>query len=78
MILEDNEKELRSAQQKSILDEVVTRLSQEETDLYYMSTSHIAQYIFELMKEGKSGLSREKLDLVQDLSSRDIEILIAS
>lgn len=75
--MNDDEKELRVEQQKSVLSEVVASLAETDSNLYYQSTSEIAQVIFNLIEGDEHKMSRIKHDLVKDLTRRDIEVLIA-
>lgn len=73
-----DEKELRSAKQKDVLQSLVLRLSKERSDLYYQSTSEIAAVIYDLIRSEGHALNIVSKEIVEGLSRRDIQVLLAS
>ena len=60
---------------KEIIDNLVNDLSKDSPDLYYSPTSVIAQIVFDKIQANL--LSREKYEVVKDLSREDIQVLMS-
>jgi len=74
--MEEKHKDLKNNQRKKIITEVVSALNELHPSFYYLSTVEIAGEIKKYISEpGK--LSRDKCDLVEDLSQRDIQMLLS-
>ena len=67
--------ELKSQQQKDIINEILKDLSHQQIDLYYTDSNTIAHMIETYIKEGK--LNRHKFEIVKDLNKKDILILMS-
>jgi adenylate kinase len=68
---------LKSDQQKDIINKLVNLLSKESPDLYYTDSSTIAALVHDKIKTGEGGLTHEQKELVKNLSSDDILILLS-
>jgi len=66
---------LESDLKKEIIDDIVTELSKSHSDLYYSSTSIIAQLVYDTIHSQK--ISREKFEVVKDLDREDLQVLMS-
>lgn len=76
MPLKDKRKDLDGERQKRLLQKLVSDLSHENQNVYYMPTSGIAALLHETIKHG-GRLSADDRSLLQKLSVRDIEVLLS-
>jgi hypothetical protein len=67
---------LKVDKQKSIINQLVNELAAESPDLYYTDSSTISSLIYERIHSANQ-LSRENLEVVEDLSADDILILLS-
>lgn len=74
--MEEKRKDLKSNLQKEIVTEVINALNESHPSFYYLSTVEIAGEVKTYINESGK-LSREKLDLVKDLTQRDIQMLLS-
>ena len=75
-MLQDKRKDLDGERQRRLLQKLVSDLSHENPNVYYMPTAGIAALLHETIKTG-GRLSAEDRDLLQKLSVRDIEVLLS-
>lgn len=68
-------RELKIEKQKQIIDKIITKLSKDES-LYYLSTMDICFEVHKIIQSGKE-LSHSDFELVENLSSQDIQTLIS-
>ena len=68
----NNDEKLENDQKKKIINRLISQLS---VDFYYTPTTEVASVIHEKIQEGD--LPRQDYELVKNLSSRDIEVLIS-
>lgn len=74
--MEEKRKDLRSTRQKEIIDKVIAQLHKLHPSFYYLSTIEVAAEIKKYTHE-PNNLSLEELELVDNLSRRDIQILLS-
>lgn len=67
--------ELKTEKQKKIISEIIAELSKENMDLYYTDSSTIANLVIEKIQNKE--ISTEKFDLVKDLKTHDVLILMS-
>lgn len=70
-----DEKELKIEKQKLIIDRIISQLSKDES-LYYLSTMEICHEVHSIIQSG-SHLSLKEFEIVETLSSQDIQTLIS-
>ncbi len=75
-MLHEKRKDLDGERQKRLLDKLVSDLSHEDPNIYYMPTAGIAALLHETIKSG-GRLSTEERHLLERLSLRDIEVLLS-
>ena len=75
-MLQDKKSETDAERQKVILTRMVEELSREQPDLYYQSTSQIAQTIQARVAEGKT-LNGDERKLMDGLTARDISVILS-
>ncbi|MEM7596876.1 MAG: hypothetical protein AAF382_04205 [Pseudomonadota bacterium] len=75
-MLQDKRKDLDGERQKRLLQKLVSDLSHENPNVYYMPTAGIAALLHETIKTG-GRLAAEDRELLQRLTSRDIEVLLS-
>lgn len=77
-MLEDKRENLESARQRRLLDDLVSHLSHEDPNIYYMPTSGIAALLYEAIKSNTvPDLNQEKQELLKRMSLRDIEVMLS-
>lgn len=67
--------QLEAEQKKKIINQLVSELANENIDLYYTDSSTIATLVKEKIHSGK--LNRSDLELVENLSTEDILVLMS-
>lgn len=75
-MLQDKRKDLDAVKRKQLLERILGELGRDNPDLYYRSTSDIAQMLRRHMDEG-ARLHPEERALVDGLSPRDISVLLS-
>ena len=75
-MLEDKRKDLDAERRKVLLQRLVSELSQESPDVYYLPTAQIAMMIHADVQTGR-GLNGEERALLGPLSARDIEVILS-
>ena len=75
-MLQEKKKDLDGEKQKKLLLKLLEKLSAENGDLYYQSSSVVAGQIREYAQEG-SNLNADERALLAPLTQRDIEVLLA-
>jgi len=73
--LQAHTEELKTEKQKKIISEIIAELSKENMDLYYTDSSTIANLVIEKIQNKE--ISTEKFDLVKDLKTHDVLILMS-
>lgn len=68
--------DLRIEEQKKIVDEMLNTINANDPTFYYMNTSDIADLIFTQINTPGS-VTANKLQLVEKLTRRDIQILLS-
>ena len=61
---------------RKVLTKIIKDLTQDNIDMYYNSTSDTSNLIKDYIDK-KKNLSKDELELVQDMSARDISILLS-
>jgi len=61
---------------RKVLTKIIKDLTEDNIDMYYNSTSDTSNLIKDYI-EKKKNLSKDELDLVQDMSARDISLLLS-
>ncbi len=74
--MEETHKNLKSAQQKKLLQKIVKRLSIEQPDLYYMATTDIAAAIEDYAAQ-PAKLAIDEKELLKGLGRHDIQLLLS-
>lgn len=74
--MKEKRTDLDGERQKRLLQKLVSILSHENQDVYYMPTAGIAALLHEAIKTG-GRLNAEDRALLQRLSVRDIEVLLS-
>lgn len=69
-------RDLKIEQQKKIVDELMATINANDPTFYYMSTSDVADLIFNQINTPGS-VPANKLEIVGNLSRRDIQILLS-
>ncbi|MFW2541434.1 hypothetical protein ACN2XU_02245 [Primorskyibacter sp. 2E107] len=75
-MLQDKRKDLDAEKRKLLLERLLREVGRDNPDLYYRSTSDIAQLIFNHV-ESAAMLHPEERALVKGLSPRDIAVLLS-
>ncbi|WP_136439581.1 hypothetical protein [Pacificoceanicola onchidii] len=75
-MLQDNRKDLDAERRKPLLERLLKEIGRDNPDLYYRSTSEIAQLIAAHIERGAT-LHPEERALVQGLSPRDIAVVLS-
>lgn len=75
-MIQEKQKDLKSTQQKALIQELMQQLSAEHPSFYYLPTIELAGELRKAMDE-PGRLSTEQLSLVEGLTQRDIQILLA-
>ena len=65
-----------SAQKRKLINRFLTKLTQEEPQMYYASTSEVARSIYIMLKEHTNRLSVEEQALVRHMSIEEIQSLL--
>ncbi|WP_182406294.1 hypothetical protein [Psychrobacter sp. GP33] len=65
-----------SAQKRKLINRFLTKLTQEEPQMYYASTSEVARSIHTMIKEHTNRLSVEEQALVRHVSIEEIQGLL--
>ncbi|MFT5573366.1 MAG: hypothetical protein ACI9FR_002301 [Cryomorphaceae bacterium] len=74
--MEEKRKDLKSTQQKQVIQEVIQTLNQSHPSFYYLPTIELAAEIKRHIHQNGT-LIHDKFELVKDLSRRDIQILLS-
>ena len=75
-MLQDKRKDLDAEKRKTLLERLLQEIGREQPDLYYQSTSEIAQRLKQHIASG-AALHPEDRALVARLSPRDIAVLLS-
>jgi len=75
-MLEEKIADLTAQKQKKLLQRLVEELSKTNPELYYQATSQIARELKTHIDHGAS-LNQEERELLQQLSQRDIEVILS-
>lgn len=75
-MLHDKRQDLDAEKQKALLERMVAELSRENPDLYYRSTSDIAQEIRRHVDEGAQ-LNADERALLAPLTPKDIQVILS-
>lgn len=65
-----------STQKRKIIDKFLIKLTQEEPQMYYATTSEVARSIYTMIKEHTNRLSVEDQALVRHMSIEEIQGLL--
>lgn len=65
-----------SAQKRKLINKFLTKLTQEEPQMYYASTAEVARSIHIMIKEHTNRLSVEEQALVRHMSIEEIQALL--
>ena len=65
-----------STQKRKIIDKFLIKLTQEEPQMYYATTSEVARSIYTMIKEHTNRLSVEEQALVRHMSIEEIQGLL--
>jgi hypothetical protein len=74
--VEEKRKDLKSTQQKEVIQDVIQTLNQSHPSFYYLPTIELAAEIKQHIHQ-KGNLTHDKFELVKELSRRDIQILLS-
>ncbi|MAX66900.1 MAG: hypothetical protein QF441_07970 [Bacteriovoracaceae bacterium] len=69
--------DLKVNQQKKIINNLVEKLAQESTELYYTDSMTICNLVVEKIQAPKNNLTKTEYDLVKNLTRNDIQILLS-
>lgn len=75
-MLQEKRKDLDGEKKRRLLERLVGELSHANPDLYYRSTDVIASEV-QAYAQGPAGLINEEKDLLRDLTTRDIAVLLS-
>ena len=75
-MLQDKRKDLDAEKRKTLLERLLQEVGREQPDLYYQSTSEIAQRLKQHLAS-RAALHPEDRKLVERLSPRDIAVLLS-
>ncbi|MEM6849288.1 MAG: hypothetical protein AAF580_14670 [Pseudomonadota bacterium] len=75
-MLEDKRVDLDAEKQKRVLQRMVNDLTRESADIYYQPTSEIAR-IIKSQVDAAEGLNADEVNLLRNLTQRDIEVLLS-
>lgn len=67
--------DLIADKKKKIINSLVSKLAEENLDLYYIDSSTIASYVYEDIHNKK--VSHSEYELVKDLTQSDILVLMS-
>ncbi len=73
--MEEKEKDLVHSKRKALINKILSELSVEHRDLYYLPTVEISALVQERVASGK--LSKEDTELLNGLSIQDIQVLMS-
>jgi hypothetical protein len=74
--MEEKRKDLKATKQREIVARIVAQLNDSHPNFYYLPTTDIAHEI-SLYIQGKGNLKHDDVELVKDLSARDIQIMLS-
>lgn len=74
--MEEKRADLKSQKQKDLLDKILSKLSADNPQIYYESTSQVAYQIEDYLK-GDNDLSMEELELLSTLDAHDIQLILS-
>ncbi|MEO0424908.1 MAG: hypothetical protein AAF184_21410 [Pseudomonadota bacterium] len=74
--MEEKRADLKSVQQRRLLEDMVARLADEHPSFYYLPTVEIAAKLEQRIRAGE-GMSVTDREVLRGLSTRDIQILLA-
>ncbi|MEM6896655.1 MAG: hypothetical protein AAF576_04710 [Pseudomonadota bacterium] len=75
-MLEDKRKDLDAEKKKKLLQRLLSDLSAEDPNVYYMATADVAAIIKKTIETG-GRLSADDRTLLKGLSQRDIEVILS-
>ncbi len=74
--MEEKHKDLKSSKQRKLLKELLSQMSKQHPDFYYLSTSDIAVLMLEYIDQ-HAQLNAEQRGLLKGLSHHDIQIILS-
>lgn len=74
--MEEKRRDLIVSKQKSLINDIVAKLSELHPSFYYSPTSEIAYEIHQYIQGGE-GLSRDEIDILIELSRNDIQMILS-
>lgn len=74
--MEEKRKDLIASKQKSLINAIVSKLSEQHPSFYYSPTSEIAYEIEQYIHRGES-LTRDDIDVLKPLSREDIQMILS-
>ncbi len=74
--MEEHRKDLKDSKQRKVLDQLMQELVNEHPSFYYLSTTEVAAKLHERIEDA-TGISHDDLELVKDLSQKDIQMLLS-
>ena len=75
MALEDKHRDLKSTQQRKVVESVMAKLAKTHPDFYYLPAIELAAEIQRYVRE-PGNLSQTEKDLVGHLKRRDIQLIL--
>ena len=75
-MLQEKRDDLAVEKQKRLLQRLLNDLTRSRPDLYYQATTEVARHIREYVSEG-AAMTAEERALLEQLSVRDIEVLLS-
>lgn len=74
--MQDKQKDLKSVKQRKALERLMAKLASKTPSVYYLSTVEVAAELHAMI-ESRQGLSTDDVELLADLSTHDIQMLLS-
>ena len=74
--MEEKRNDLTATKQRQLLNQIIAKLSQKDSSLYYSSTSEIAYQVELFIKQGDN-VTRDELETLVGLNRNDIQMILS-
>ena len=74
--MEEKRNDLTATKQRQLLNQIIAKLSQKDSSLYYSSTSEIAYQVELFIKQGDN-VTRDELETLGGLNRNDIQMILS-
>lgn len=74
--MEEKRRDLRSAKQRKILQALIEKLSKQNPDMYYQSTSEVAIQLAQMI-EKPAAVSQQDKEILAGLTHTDIQMILS-